>query len=292
MESKIRILIVGGRGFLGKEISKALKEAGFNILVSTRGNLPLGDHVKLDIFSRQEVLKVLRTYSPEVVINCSWITEHATYLHSSENSHYQSAATNLFEECQKMGVGHFIGIGSAAEYYNNFKSDLIHSGNQLGSTKYGMAKRQTLRDILDLHQVDLMTFNWLRVFQPYGPGQDPKRFLPSVIRSLQTDLPLNILAPNAVRDWITTRDIAASVLHLVKLKISGTVDVGSTNGISNLEVCQKLEEIIKPQNPKFNISDNHDQSVLVASKGNILFETGWRPKDDLTAGVHWLLKGN
>jgi len=145
---------------------------------------------------------------------------------------------------------------------------------------------------LDRHQDDLMTFNWLRVFQPYGPGQDPMRFLPSVIRSLKSDLPVSIQAPNAVRDWITTRDIAASVLHLVKLKISGTVDVGSSSGISNLEICQKLEGIIKPQNPKFNISDNHDQSVLVASKGNILFETGWKPKDDLTAGLQWLLKGN
>ena len=40
-----------------------------------------------------------------------------------------------------------------------------------------------------------------------------------------------------------------------------------------------------------NISDNHDQSVLVASRENILFKTGWTPKDDLSAGFDWVLKG-
>ena len=283
--------MIGGRGFLGKEISIALKEAGFSVVIATRTDLHSDHHVKLDIFSKDEVLEVLRSNTPELVINCAWITEHATYLHSSENEYFQSAAVSLFEECQKIGVRHFIGLGSSAEYFNQSESDFSNLEDQLGFTKYGNSKRQTLRDVLKIHQDDLMIFNWLRIFQPYGPGQDSKRFLPSVIRSLERNLPVTIQSPYAVRDWVTTRDIASAVLHLVKLKTSGTVDVGSAEGISNLELCKKLGAIMNPQNLQFNISDNHDQSILVASRENILFKTGWSPKDDLSAGFDWVLKG-
>jgi nucleoside-diphosphate-sugar epimerase len=289
---KIRILVIGGRGFLGKEISLALTKAGFDVKVTTRSNFPVKNQLKLDVFSRNEVRTVLQSSAPEVVINCSWITEHSSYLHSDENHRYQSATVKLFEECKKMGVQHFIGLGSAAEYYNQNESDSAFSESQLGFTKYANAKRETLRDILMLNQDSAMIFNWLRIFQPYGPGQDPNRFLPTVIRSLLDELPVSIQSPNSVRDWVTTRDIGAAVLHLTKLRASGTVDIGTTVGITNLEICRKLGDIVKPQNMRFDVSDSQDQSSLVASSDNILFESGWTPIDDLSTGIHWVLRGN
>lgn len=292
MGLKIRILVIGGRGFLGKEISLALTKAGFDVKVATRSNFPLKNQVKLDIFSRYEVRKVLQSSAPEVVINCSWITEHSTYLHSDENHSYQSATVNLFEECKKIGVRHFIGLGSAAEYYNQTESVSTFSESQLGFTKYANAKRKTLSDISRLNQDSSMIFNWLRIFQPYGPDQDPNRFLPTVIRSLLNELPVIIQSPNSVRDWVTTRDIGSAVLHLAKLRASGTVDIGTTVGITNLEICRKLGDIVKPQNLRFDVSDNQDQSSLVASSDNILFESGWTPIDDISTGINWLLKGN
>ena len=269
-----------------------MQQAGLSVLISTRSDLILDGCVKLDIFSQFEIRSVLQSFLPDVVINCSWITEHASYLTSSKNQDYRNATVNLFHECQKIGVGHFIGVGSAAEYVNDFVSDSVNLDKQLSTTKYAKSKRDTLSDILNLHQDNLITFNWLRVFQAYGPSQDPNRFLPSLINSLRNELPISIQAPNVVRDWITTRDIASAVLHLIKLKISGTVDIGSTNGVSNLEIYQKIVDMIKPRNLKFAISKNQDQSALIASKDNILFETGWTSQDDLSSGINWILKGN
>jgi UDP-glucose 4-epimerase len=79
----------------------------------------------------------------------------------------------------------------------------------------------------------------MRLFSVYGPGEDQRRLVPSVIRSLLTGTPVALTPGGQVRDFIYVDDVADALLEAVAQPgVSGiTLNVGSGVQSTVRELC-------------------------------------------------------
>jgi nucleoside-diphosphate-sugar epimerase len=63
------------------------------------------------------------------------------------------------------------------------------------------------------------------VFSVFGPGEDPGRALPSIIRSLLDGRPVDVGAGTQLRDYVHVEDVAAGLVTVLESGTTGGVDV-------------------------------------------------------------------
>ena len=142
----MKALIVGGNGFLGRELSKRLILDGFEVQVFSRqidanSTVP---QTQGDLQRPESYRDVLAYWQPEIVIQAAWITEQSTYRTSPLNNDYGHLTSLFAAHCFQTGVKHFLAFGSSAEY--GIPSAPCNSLITLAAPQdlYGKAKLETL----------------------------------------------------------------------------------------------------------------------------------------------------
>ena len=289
----MKVLIVGGNGFLGREITKRLTSDGYEVHVVSRSSKSDFNQLQSfgDLSSPESYIPILLKWRPEVVIQAAWVTEQRTYRDDPQNNDYGRLTISFAERCFQLGVRHFLAFGSAAEYGK--QTEPCHSGKSLASPLdlYGKSKLQTLTSLQALNKTDEQKLTWARVFQAYGHSQDSARFIPEVAKKLLVGENLKLNNPNFSFDWITSRDRACAVSFSLSHELPDVIDIGTSIGTTVQEVYQKIS-ILVGRETGFSFStakDDQDSSNLIVSSDSPIFSAGWSPNDDLDKGLKWAL---
>jgi len=287
----MKILVIGGNGFLGGAIARCLSIAGHEISVVSR-TVPTTESFaffSIDLFKVEEVRELIKVVKPEVVIQSAWITGKSDYRNSPLNRRYYSATKSLMLNCAELGVTHFIGIGSCAEYgVTNFSCNSGVS-QLLATDSYSKEKIETFNSLMKIANFTGLNFTWVRVFQPYGQGQEEKRLLPTLIRCARTREKFFIEHPNAVSDWIQKSDVADALKFIVEENIRGPLDVGTGEGTSNLDLA-RLVEIHTGKKIDLVVADSDSEpNGLVMDQFSPLRMLGWRNSKRLEIGLQEML---
>ena len=82
----------------------------------------------------------------------------------------------------------------------------------------------------------------LRLFSVYGPGEDPRRLVPSVVANLLAGRPVALTPGEQVRDFVYVDDVAAALVDAaLRPGIDGlTVNVGTGVQTSVRDLCLKV----------------------------------------------------
>jgi len=287
----MKILVIGGNGFLGSAIVKSLSSAGHQIFLIGRKTDKQSPHTffRIDFFQEEVSTKLLESIQPDVVIQAAWITNKTDYRVSNQNIEYSNATRNILLNCLLTGVPHFIGIGSCAEYGNtNFNCNAATSP-LLAHDRYAQEKIKTFNSLSKISANTASNFTWVRIFQPYGIGQDPSRFLPSLIRSSIYGEHLSIDQPNAISDWISKSDVGDAFNFIIENQILGAVDVGSGVGTSNIELVEVIASLTgKAPNIRINTLEA-EPTGLVMDQLSPLKLLGWANSKTLKAGIEEIL---
>jgi dTDP-glucose 4,6-dehydratase len=140
----------------------------------------------------------------------------------------------------------------------------------------------------------------------YGPHQFPEKLIPLIILNALEGKPLPVYGDGAqVRDWLYVEDHCEAIHQvLTKGEPGETYHVGGENGLSNLELVERICALLderppgSPYAPYRNLirhvtdRPGHDRRyALDASK--IRRTLGWEPRHSLEAGleetVNWYL---
>lgn len=218
------VLLTGATGCVGRAVLAGLRARGIPVHAVSRNPGPALPEVR---WHRADLLapegRAAVAECAPCLIHCAWEVDHATFWTSSANAAWQAASLDLVRRFRAAGGQRVVALGTCAEY------DPWHDGpwNEdrplRPHTAYGQAKAALWRALADLCGADLV---WARLFHLFGPGEDPRRFVPSIILRLAAKERAVVRAPQLIRDYAAAEDIGHCLVQLIDAPLCGACDIG------------------------------------------------------------------
>lgn len=293
------ILVTGATGFVGGALVRRLVGLGREVHVFAR---PKSDTWRLDDlagrFFRHDVdLRDAAAVQASVAeIKPSVIYHLATYggFASQRDTEAIFAANlsgtiNLLRACEKVGFDCFVNTGSSSEYGVK-QAPMRESDLPEPIGDYGVSKVASTLHCRSEALVKGLPVVTLRLFSPYGPWDDPKRFIPYLIGSLLKGASPKVSTPGSVRDWVYIEDVLDLYLQTDALaRCAGEiVNVGSGVQSSLGDVAQLVEKFAGSRT-KVGwggvASQRIEPTCWLADVGKARELIGWQPATDLASGL-------
>ncbi|TNE54345.1 MAG: SDR family oxidoreductase [Bacteroidetes bacterium] len=179
------ILVTGGAGFIGSNLTKSLLELGAKVRVLD--NLATGKEKNLEAFSSNEHFEFveadIRNY--ESCLSCldgidavshqgalGSVPRSIAHPHQTHEVN-ASGFLNMLHACKESGVNRFVYASSSSVYGDSTTSPKVEGeeGNLL--SPYAVTKQLNEKYASVYHQLHSMETIGLRYFNVFGPNQDP-----------------------------------------------------------------------------------------------------------------------
>jgi len=280
------VLVTGASGFIGTAIVRELRQRGASVIALTNTRpvqMESSDQlraVRADLHDYPLMKDLLAQLRPTACIHAAWDVPHGEYQTSPDNARWVDTSLALAVMARHYGCQWFCGLGTCFE----------HLCNSSHETPYAIAKWQ-LRTALSLLAADdrRMQTCWLRVFQPYGPGEDERRLIPAMIRTLRGGLSFTIEQPGETRDFIHVTDVAGAVADAWRHQTHGEFDLGMSLG-HRLEAVGLMTAELMGVPSLIKVAKRSGRPLtLVADTRPLHISTGWSPTIDLRRGLEMLI---
>lgn len=275
----MRIFVTGADGFIGREVVDKARSAGHEVLCLSRpwhmAKLPIEE---------------LRGFRPEGVIHCAWVTTPAVYLESSDNLLHREWSLEMVETLLDVGARRFTVLGTCAEYApsdDNLREDL---STTVPVSLYGREKHALHKELMNLSRKRHCELVWLRIFYPYGPTEDPRRLISSLIRGLRSGNSLRLMNSHAERDYVHVSDVASAIVRCAGGAFEGTFNIGTGEGIVLSELERLVRCYVSGKDAAVTSEVNLPSERVVADVSK-LRSIGWKPEFDIRSGIRTYFKG-
>jgi UDP-glucose 4-epimerase len=303
----MKILVTGGAGYCGSFATRALLEAGHEVVVfdslyqGHRAAVPADvAFVKGDLRDADIVARLFSEHT-----GFDGIMHFASFTLAGESMQQPLkylrenlvAGANLLEQAVAHGVGRFI-LSSTANLFDDparlpiEPDERVVPGSPYGESKFFLERLlHWFERIHGLKYACLRYFNAAGGASDLGEHHDPERhFIPVVLQvALGQRESLTIFGGDyptsdgtCVRDYIHVADLAqAHILALQALDRLGSraYNIGNGNGFTNLEVVEVARAITGHPIPcAIGPRRSGDPAILIASADKIRAELGWQPR--------------
>jgi nucleoside-diphosphate-sugar epimerase len=291
----VNILLTGAGGFVGSHVARRLLSGGHETVAVVNPDSSSGrlediasrlTIVSLDI-CQESTLERLGSLKPEVCIHAAWYARPTDYLDSRRNVDHMAATLRLALRLADAGCRRFVGLGTCFEYGAS-DAYLSESSTLAPGHLYSACKVGTWHALEQIGRVTGMSVAWARLFHLYGPFEDPRRLVPSVIQNLIDEKPTDATPGGQVRDFLHVQDVASALIALATGSLEGAVNVASGVPVTVAHLVTALGEIVgrpdlvrlgalpyRPGDPMFVCADNR----------RLIAECAWTPQFSLRAGL-------
>jgi dTDP-4-dehydrorhamnose reductase len=244
----IRVLITGSNGLLGQKIVySALKRKNIELIATARGENRLirqdgYTYQALDVTNRDEVLEVIRSCQPEVVINCAAMTNVDACESDRENCKLQNidAVSFLVEACNEVNA-HFVHV-STDFIFDGKDGPYDEEATPNPLSYYGWSKAQA-EEIVKGHAHDWAI---LRTILVYGIVDNMSRS--NVVLwakgALEKGNPINVVN-DQFRMPTLAEDLAEGCLLAAEKHATGVFNVSGADYMSTLELVERVADFFK-----------------------------------------------
>jgi UDP-glucose 4-epimerase len=304
----MRILVLGGSGFLGSHIvDKFLAEKHdvtvYDLYPERYRRSPAGIKFVTGDFGNVGSLDELIATGFDTVIHCVSTT---TPKSSNESPEFDIQSNvigtlNLLDICARRNIGKMVFLSSGGTVYGDTGDlqvvDESHTVKPMCS--YGVSKL-TIEHYLEVYR-HLRGLNYvaLRLANPYGERQSPLRALGALTVFLHRALShqtIEIWGDGSVtRDFIYVGDVANAVYLAAVNPVSGTFNVGTGIGLSLRDILTHISKVIGVE-PSINwlASRSFDVPRIVLNATKLRKATDWSSVTSLDDGIaitaEWLQK--
>ena len=290
----MRVLLTGASGFIGARVARQLAARGHEV---TALSLP-GDRLErlagiearlaaCDLHDAASLEALVSQARPEGCIHLAWYAVPGLYLHAEENLRSLEASLGLLRQLLAAGCRHVVMAGTCAEYDTEAAAMLREDGPTRPATLYAACKLATCLVGEQLAAKSEARFAWGRIFYPYGPGEDPRRALPSLVRTLLEGKSFDATAGDQVRDYLHVDDVAAGFVTLLEAGAQGIYNLCSGAPYTMKEIMTAAGAALGAESRiRFGALPYRSWEPPRICGDNAKLRTlGWSPRYDLASGV-------
>jgi nucleoside-diphosphate-sugar epimerase len=243
-------IVVGGTGYLGRQVCAALGEAGYDVMAVARRPAvpPPGARLcRTDLVraTPAELVALLDTLRPDVMVNAAgglWGVTDQEMTEANEN--LVRALVDAVADAP--GRPRLIHLGSTYEYGTQPPGVRLHEAiPEHPVTQYGRTKLAGTRIIVDAVAAGRLDGVVLRLSTVVGPGAPPGSLLGRVAYRLAARPPvLEIPALDGERDFIDGRDVADAVVAAARAgAVPPVLNIGSGRPVAVRGLVDRLVAI-------------------------------------------------
>ena len=263
------VVITGAAGYIGGQIALALKDSGHKVVGIDRRPCPkyleesFTKFIQADFDSDQAKTKLLQV-GPTAIVHCAGTSlVGPSVKHPGEYYHNNVIKTiNLLDFiCNAMPKTRVIFSSSAAVYGEPIMTPCSEVDPCEPLSPYGESKRMIEQVLASYHQAYKLDYVAFRYFNACGAdsqgrhGSEPggTHIISRVLESIRDrqEFVLNGIDYSTndgtcIRDYVHVEDIAQAHVAALDAKVSaGVYNLGSNQGISNLEIIEAAQRITK-----------------------------------------------
>tara|TARA_B100000795_G_C22801025_1_gene441931 strand:- start:2562 stop:3497 length:936 start_codon:yes stop_codon:yes gene_type:complete len=303
-----KLLIVGGTGFIGKNLAQKAVDNGFTTTVVSL-NMPKQvyqvsgvKYFQANITNLDQLKEIFLNKKFDYVINLSGYVDHSSFLGGGINvinTHF-SGVINLLQALDWIQIKRFVQIGSSDEY-GSLPSPQHEEMSESPISSYSLGKVASTKLLQMLYRTEKFPVVILRLFLVYGEGQNNERFLPQIINGCLMDKKFPTSKGEQLRDFSHIDDITNGILmSLVKDGVNGEI-INIASGVpeSIREIIGTIQKLIGTGRPDFGKIDYRDgeNMSLIADITKAKKLLGWNPKIGINEGLkrtvnHFRLNNN
>jgi len=240
-----RVLVTGAGGFIGRHVVSELLRRGDEVHAADLASFPSSDAVchRVDLLDPAMADELIARIRPTHLVHLAWYAEHGKFWNSPLNQDWLAASEKLFRSFAAHGGERAVFAGTCAEY------DWTHSHRCEGATPnnpatlYGICKNNLRKNVEAIARLSQPSVAWGRIFFLYGPGEDPRRFIPSVLNPLLAKRPAIVRNGSHVRDFLHVQDVARAFAAILHCPVQGIINVASGEPTKLGDVAKILAEM-------------------------------------------------
>ncbi|WP_308575317.1 UDP-glucose 4-epimerase GalE [uncultured Methanosphaera sp.] len=302
------ILIVGGAGYIGSHVNKALNEAGYetiildNLSYGHKESIKWGTFVKCNLADVNKVDEIFTKYDITAVMHFSSFIDVGESVTNPEKYYYNNVVNtmNLLHVMLKHDVKKFIFSSTCATYGIPQKIPLVEDHPQNPINPYGMTKLMVEKILHDYDEAYGLKSVILRYFNASGADKtaeigewhNPETHLIPLIldAALGKREDIKIFGTDydtpdgtCIRDYIHVTDLADA--HIRSLKYlednneSNQFNLGNGLGFSVREVIESVKNVTGRD---FKVTETTrregDPAILIGSSEKANKILGWNPQ--------------
>ncbi len=286
-----RVLITGATGLIGKEAIEPLLDAGFEVfaLVIDKNTDSRVNWVEANLFDLEDIKRVFEEIKPEYLLHFAWITS-GDYLASDINYKLVDASLNMIDQFHKNGGKRAVFAGTCFEY--EFKDTPLKETDKLNpTTVYAKCKNELRQKAQEFCTQNGLSFGWGRIFYVYGHGENEKRLVANVIKSIKEGRKVLITAGRLIKDYMYTKDIAGAFVKFLDSDVKGIVNICTGMPVSIKDFVEKITSKIGKKGFVEFVDDCVNQPPVIAGDNSRLInEVGYKIKYDADTALSEIIE--
>ncbi len=246
------VLITGGAGFIGSNLTRRLLKMGYSINLIVKKNTDLWrlkDIVskirihKVDLLDSLKLSQTVSKIKPEIIIHLATYSNYRDQRAIKQMIDLNIQGTfNLLLASKDINYDIFINTGSSSEY--GLKSKPMKENDLLEPVSFYAATKASATLLCQVFAKEfkkpIVTF---RPFSVYGPYEEKSRFMPTIVKALIKGKSINLTPGKQRRDFIYIDDVVDIYIKAMRTRknLAGQIlNIGTGKQYSNDETVKIL----------------------------------------------------
>lgn len=291
--------MTGASGFVGSILARRLidRHKKVHVILQKHSNLwrinTILDKVKIhisDLSKVSDLIKIMKETKPNIIYHLATNGAYSYQKDADQIINTNILGTwNLLKASSSIDYDLFVNTGSSSEY--GFKKSAMRETDIVEPASYYAVTKCT-QTLLCSHfaKLEKKPIVTLRPFSVYGPYEEPRRFIPTLMKSLYFGLKMKLVDPNIARDQVYVDDVADAYLKTEELKRNSGECFNIGTGIqSTIKDIVDMTVKVSGKTTKFywghmkNRQWDSNSWVADISKARLLLK--WNPKTSLEEGL-------